>query len=138
MLLGSHPPEICLERGAFYYDTVFWAGAHLSEFPKGSGVGDGKVERAISSLKLVLEPSRVWRLSLGFPDTRDHGYLYLEDCRLAIGFRLSRQRLNSLIIYQQFTELPLTLILQYLDEYLSKPLDTQAYFEALNKLFLFV
>jgi hypothetical protein len=52
--LGSHPPEICLERGAFCYAAGFWAGAHLSEFPKGSGVGDGKIERAISSLKLVL------------------------------------------------------------------------------------
>lgn len=99
MQLGSHPPEICLERGAFCYTAGLWAGSHLSEFPKGSGVGDGKIESAISSLKLVLDPSGIWRLSLGCPDARDCGYLYLEDCRLAISVRLSRQRLSSLFLY---------------------------------------
>jgi hypothetical protein len=44
-------------------------------------VGDGKIERAISSLKLVLEPSRGFAIKLGVSRHRDHGYLYLEDCR---------------------------------------------------------
>jgi len=56
--LGSHPPEICLERRAFCYTAGFWAGAHLSEFPKGSGVGNGKIESAILLLELAFKPSR--------------------------------------------------------------------------------
>lgn len=99
MQLGSHPPEICLERGAFCYIAGLRTGAHLSEFPKGPGVGDGKIESTISSLKLVLGPSRVWRLSLGCPDARDCDYLHLEDCRSVISVKLSRQRLSSLFLY---------------------------------------
>ena len=65
MQLGSHPPEICLERRALCYTAGFWAGAHLSEFPKSSGVGDGKIESAILLLKLVLKPSRGLAVRLG-------------------------------------------------------------------------
>ena len=65
MQLGSHPPEICPERRAFCYTAGFWAGAHLSGFPKGSGVGDGKIESAILLLELVFKPSTsIFNLSL--------------------------------------------------------------------------
>lgn len=76
MQLGSHPLEIRLEREAFCFAAAFWAGAHLSEFPKGSGVGDGKIERAISTLKLVLEDSRGLVVKLGVSrHHRDHDCL---------------------------------------------------------------
>ena len=94
MQLGSHPPEICPERRAFCYTAGFWAGAHLSEFPKGSGVGDIKIESAISSLKLVLELGRDLAFKLEV-SRYQRSRLSLEDCRFAIGFRLSSVASNK-------------------------------------------